>query len=147
MKYIPVYKIEMVREKNLKVEIKTVNSPSDAARIAEDYLVNVDREHFVVMMLDTRNNVIGINTVSIGSLNSSIVHPRETFKPAIIHNASSLILVHNHPSGDPTPSREDIDITKRLADGGKLLGIEILDHVIIGDGNRRYTSLKEQGII
>ncbi|TLM97475.1 hypothetical protein FDZ73_24970, partial [bacterium] len=83
--------------------------------------------------------------VSIGSLNASLVHPRELFKNAIKKSAAALILVHNHPSGDPSPSREDIDVTRRLAEAGKLLGIEILDHVIIGD--LKYVSLKEKGII
>ncbi|MEI5988485.1 JAB domain-containing protein, partial [Dehalobacter restrictus] len=93
----------------------------------------------------TRNNVLGISPVSVGSLNSSIVHPRECFKDAIRRNTNTIILLHNHPSGDPSPSREDLDITKRLAEGGKILGIEVLDHIIIGD--KKYVSLKEQGII
>ncbi len=122
-----------------------INSPSDVADLVMEEMRNLDREHFRIMHLSTRNNVLGISAVSVGSLNSSIVHPRECFKEAIRRNANSVILLHNHPSGDPTPSREDLDITRRLTEGGKILGIEILDHVIIGE--KRYVSLKEQGII
>ena len=122
----------------------TINSPADVAGLVMEEMRHLDREHFRIMYLSTRNNVLGISPVSIGSLNSSTVHPRECFKEAIRRNANTIILLHNHPSGDPTPSREDIDITKRLIEGGKILGIEVLDHVIIGD--KRYVSLKEQGI-
>lgn len=122
-----------------------INSPADVADMVMEEMRNLDREHFRIMLLNTKNNVLGISHVSVGSLNSSIVHPRECFKEAIRRNANTIILLHNHPSGDPTPSREDIDITRRLAEGGKILGIEVLDHVIIGD--KKYVSLKEQGII
>lgn len=122
-----------------------INSPSDVADLVMEEMRNLDREHFRIMHLSTRNNVLGISAVSVGSLNSSIVHPRECFKEAIRRNANSIILLHNHPSGDPAPSREDLDITRRLTEGGKILGIEVLDHVIIGE--KRYVSLKEQGII
>lgn len=122
-----------------------INSPSDVADLVMEEMRNLDREHFRIMHLSTRNNVLGISAVSVGSLNSSIVHPRECFKEAIRRNANSIILLHNHPSGDPSPSREDLDITRRLTEGGKILGIEVLDHVIIGE--KRYVSLKEQGII
>lgn len=122
-----------------------INSPADVADMVMEEMRNLDREHFRIMLLNTKNNVLGISQVSVGSLNSSIVHPRECFKEAIRRNANTIILLHNHPSGDPTPSREDLDITRRLAEGGKILGIEVLDHVIIGD--KKYVSLKEQGII
>jgi len=122
-----------------------INSPSDVAELVMEEMRVLDREHFRIIHLSTRNNVLGISSVSVGSLNSSIVHPRECFKEAIRRNANTVILLHNHPSGDPAPSREDIDITKRLAEGGRILGIEVLDHVIIGDKN--FVSLKEQGVI
>ncbi|HHV64721.1 MAG TPA: DNA repair protein RadC [Peptococcaceae bacterium] len=122
-----------------------INSPADVADLVMEEMRFLDREHFRVMYLNTRNNVLGISPISIGSLNSSIVHPRECFKEAIRRNANTIILLHNHPSGDPSPSREDLEITKRLVEGSKILGIDILDHVIIGD--KRYVSLKEQGII
>lgn len=122
-----------------------VNSPQDVAHIVMEEMRFLDREHFRVVSLSTKNQVLGISQVSIGSLNSSLVHPRECFKEAIRRNSNAIILLHNHPSGDPTPSREDIEITRRLADGGKILGIEVLDHVIIGDN--RYISLKERGLL
>jgi DNA repair protein RadC len=122
-----------------------INAPSDAADLVMEEMRKLDREHFRIMHLSTRNNVLGISPVSVGSLNSSIVHPRECFKDAIRRNANTIILLHNHPSGDPSPSREDLDITRRLAEGGKILGIEVLDHIIIGD--KKYVSLKEQGVI
>ncbi len=97
------------------------------------------------MMLDRKNRLIGINTVSIGNLTASIVHPREAFKPAILANAAAVVLGHNHPSGDPQPSREFRTLTKRLVDAGKLLGIEVLDHVMLGDDT--YFSFADEGIL
>lgn len=122
-----------------------INSPQDVVHLVMEEMRNLDREHFRVIFLTTKNHVLGISPVSIGSLNSSVVHPRECFKEAIRRNANAIILLHNHPSGDPSPSREDLDVTRRLAEGGKILGISVLDHIIIGDN--RYTSLKEQGIL
>ena len=122
-----------------------INSPQDVAHLVMEEMRHFDREHFRVVTLNTKNHVLGISPISVGSLNSSLVHPRECFKEAIRRNSNAIILLHNHPSGDPTPSREDIEVTKRLADGGKILGIEVLDHVIIGDN--RYISLKERGIV
>lgn len=141
---IPVYKVQLVRESSLSVQQKEINSPDIAYEIFEKYMVGLDREHFVVMMLDTKHKVIGIHTVSIGSLNSSIVHPREVFKPAILSNANSVILAHNHPSGNTSPSPEDIAVTKNLVHAGEVLKIEVLDHIIIGDGMR---SMKQSGDI
>ncbi|HWQ42131.1 MAG TPA: DNA repair protein RadC [Desulfosporosinus sp.] len=122
-----------------------VNSPQDVAHIVMEEMRFLDREHFRVVSLSTKNHVLGISPISIGSLNSSLVHPRECFKEAIRRNSNAIILLHNHPSGDPTPSQEDIEVTRRLAEGGKILGIEVLDHVIIGDN--RFISLKERGIL
>lgn len=122
-----------------------VNSPQDVAHMVMEEMRHLDREHFRVLSLSTKNHVLGISPISIGSLNSSLVHPRECFKEAIRRNSNAIILLHNHPSGDPTPSKEDIEVTRRLADGGKILGIEVLDHVVIGDN--RYVSLKERGVI
>ena len=95
----------------------------------------------MIICLNTRNRVICINTVSIGSLNASLVHPREVFKPAILANAASIILAHNHPSGETEPSKDDIEITKRVKEAGNLLGIELLDHVIISDSD--WKSIKD----
>jgi len=121
---------------------KVIRSPQDVHGLVQD-LKHFDREHFVVIYLNTKNHVTGRETISIGSLNSAIVHPREVFKAAIRRGACSVVFAHNHPSQDPSPSPEDINITERLAEAGVLLGIEVLDHVIIG-GDKFY-SLKEHG--
>jgi DNA repair protein RadC len=105
---------------------------------------HLDREHFKAALLNTKNQILKVVTVSIGSLNASIVHPREILKPAISASAASIVLLHNHPTGDPTPSREDVEFTRRFAKCGDLIGIRLLDHVIIGAG--RYRSLKETGV-
>lgn len=122
-----------------------VNSPQDVARLMMEEMRYLDREHFKVITLTTKNHVLGIGQISVGLLNSSLVHPRECFKEAIRRNSNAIILVHNHPSGDPAPSREDVEVTRRMAQAGEILGIEVLDHVIIGDN--RYISLKERGIL
>ncbi|MHB1421230.1 MAG: RadC family protein [Bacillota bacterium] len=130
-----------------KEEKPAIRSPLDAANLVMEEMRFLDREHFRCILLNTKNRVIRVETVSVGSLNSSIVHPREVFKSPVRHSAAAIILVHNHPSGDPTPSREDLEVTRRLVEAGKILGIDVLDHIIIG--NRGYQSafqsLKEQG--
>ena len=140
---IPIYKVMLVKDGTQKAETKTIRQPADVYQIATTFLQGVDRENFIIMMLDNKHKVIGINTVSVGSLNSSVVHPREVFKPAILCNAAAIILAHNHPSGDPAPSPEDISVTKRLIEAGDVLGIAVLDHIVIGDDN--YVSLKDRG--
>ena len=115
-----------------------------AVEILRRQLPLEDREVFVAVLIDTRNQVLGINTVSIGSLSSSIVHPREVFKAAILMGAANIILAHNHPSGDPSPSKEDIEITRRLTKAGEILGIEVLDHLILTDTG--FLSLKKEGL-
>ena len=142
---INIVSIQMVKEKSLPYGTKKVESPREAAAIAAEFLAGADREHFIVFCLDTKNNVNAINTVSVGSLNTLLVHPREVFKPAILSNSCSIILCHNHPSGNPDPSKEDIEVTARLVEAGKILGIEVIDHVVIGDDGR-YTSFKGRGI-
>ena len=137
---IPEYKVMLVRDKKIETDTKFINSSDDANKLLQSYLNGVDREHFVVILLNRKNGIIGINTVSVGDLSSSIVHPREVFKPAIVAGAASIIVAHNHPSGDPAPSRDDINVTKRLKEAGDILGIGVLDHIIIGDGC--YVSLK-----
>jgi len=106
---------------------------------------NLDREHFRALLLNVKNQVIGREIISIGTLNSSAVHPRELFRNAIKRSAAALILAHNHPSGDPAPSREDIEVTRRLLEAGHIIGIEILDHLIIGDN--KFTSFKAKGLM
>ncbi|MBN6186517.1 DNA repair protein RadC [Aneurinibacillus sp. BA2021] len=121
----------------------TIRSPQDAADIMMEELRYHTQEHFVCLYLNTKNHIIGRETIFIGSLNSSIVHPREVYKEAIRRSSASVICLHNHPSGDASPSREDIDVTRRLQEAGRILGIELLDHIIIGDG--QFYSLKEKG--
>jgi DNA repair protein RadC len=124
-----------------------ITSSATASALLQEYLDGVDREHFVILMLDRKNQVIGINTVSIGSLTASIVHPREVFKPAILGNAAAVILCHNHPSGSPFPSSEDRVLTARLVAAGKLLGINVLDHIIVGDGSQKFFSFADEGVL
>ena len=111
----------------------TLSDPESVVDLCAPRMRGFDREHFWALALDTKNGLIRVLQVSIGSLAVSIVHPRELFKDAISASASSVILVHNHPSGDPTPSASDIQLTRRLVEAGRLLGIEVLDHVVIGD--------------
>jgi DNA repair protein RadC len=141
---LPIYRVTLVREAALAIDRPQLASAADAAALLRQFLGAVDREHVVVILLDRKNRLIGINTVSIGSVDASIVHPRECFKPAILANAAAVILGHNHPSGAVQPSREDRTITHRLVAAGKLLGIEVLDHVIVGDGTERYFSFADQ---
>lgn len=122
-----------------------IRNPEDVMNLVKTRLKGKKKEHLLALLLDTRNHVIGVNTVSIGGLDSSIVHPREVFKEAISSSAASVILVHNHPSGDPHPSEADINITQQLAEAGKIMGIEVLDHVIVGDGS--YISMKDKRLI
>ncbi|SDZ27190.1 DNA repair protein RadC [Proteiniborus ethanoligenes] len=121
-----------------------IKSPKDIY----DYVKSVslfEEERVIAILLNTKNKVISHTTISVGSLNSSIIHPREFFAPAVRLRAHSIIAAHNHPSGDLTPSKEDIEITKRLKDSGNVLGIKLLDHIIVGDN--KYVSLKEYDII
>jgi len=121
-----------------------ITSPSDVADLVMEQMKSYNREILKLILLNTKNIVIHICDISVGSLNSSIVHPREVFSEAILRHSASIIICHNHPSGDPTPSSEDISITSRLKECGKIIGIDVLDHIIIGDGV--YVSLKEKGI-
>jgi DNA repair protein RadC len=133
-KYIPVYHVELVRDRMIKAEPRpSVHNSDDVVAILRDEFLKSDREKLVCVMLNAKNSVIGIDIVSVGSLTESIAHPREIFKSAILKNAAAIILSHNHPSGDPTPSREDIQMTERVAKAGEILCIKLLDHVIIGE--------------
>lgn len=122
-----------------------IRSPRDVANLLMNEMRYLKKEYFRTIQLNVKNQVLAVEDISVGSLNSSIVHPREVFKGPIRRSSAAIILIHNHPSGDPSPSREDIEVTRRLYEAGKLLGIDVLDHIIIGDGI--YTSLKEKGII
>ena len=122
-----------------------VKCPEDAIKVIKNKLKGKKKEHFIVISLDTRNHPIDTQTVSIGSLDSSIVHPREVFKEAISSCAASVIFIHNHPSGDPEPSEEDIKLTRRLVEAGTILGIEVLDHIIVCDSE--YLSMKTKNLL
>lgn len=122
-----------------------LDTPETAIRVARRHLAGRRKEHFMTLLLDSRHRVIRVAEVSVGSLDSSIVHPRETFLEAITAGAAAVILAHNHPSGDPTPSREDLELTRRLIEAGKLLGIPVLDHLIIG--REGGLSLKANGFL
>ena len=122
-----------------------IKTPADVEKLIKAKLKDKKKEYFVLIMLDTRNHLIRDMDISIGSLNASIVHPREVFKEAISASAASVIFVHNHPSGDPTPSDDDIKLTRRLIEVAKMIDIEVLDHIIIGEG--RCLSMKEEKLI
>lgn len=122
-----------------------VTSPEVVANLVMEEMKFLQKEHFNIVILDTKNQIISIENISIGTLNASIVHPRDVYKAAIQKNGNAIILVHNHPSGDVTPSNEDINITKRLVEAGNLMGIKVLDHLIIG--YETYLSMKEKNLM
>jgi DNA repair protein RadC len=132
-------------DKSNNPRIKKVNSPEDAYMEFKNKFRGKQKEYFMALFLDTRNQIIKTVEISIGSLDSSIVHPRELFKEAISSSSASVIVAHNHPSGNPEASKEDIELTKRLVQAGKIMGIEIIDHLIIGDG--KFISLKREELI
>lgn len=144
-KRINVVTTRLVKESSILYSSRIVSTPETAADLLKDFLEDRDRECFVVVCLDIKNHPTCISTISIGTLNASLVHPREVFKIAITTNAASVILSHNHPSGNPDPSTEDIEITRRLCEAGKILGINVLDHVIVG--HERWVSLKERDLL
>ena len=144
-KRINLVSIKMVKESSFLYRTRQILSPNDAYEMIKDQLQDLDREQFIIACLNTKNEPTNITVVSVGSLNKAIVHPREVFKTAILSNAASIMAFHNHPSGDTTPSDQDIQLTHRLVEVGELLGIKLLDHLIIGDGS--FTSLKEKGYL
>ena len=137
------YRVMLVKESLAHPSPVKIMDSQNAYRLLVPLFDGLDREHFLVIGLDAKHAVTGINTVSIGSLTMSIVHPREVFKPLLLMNASAVLLAHNHPSGDPTPSQEDRALTRRLKEGGELLGITVLDHVVLG-GDRYYSFADHQ---
>ena len=134
-------RLEGYPEAGVKPLVKT---PDEVVALVRGRLKGKKKEHFLALLLDTRNQLIKVSEISIGSLDTSIVHPREVFKEAISASAASVIFAHNHPSGDPEASEDDVELTKRLAKAGEIVGIEVLDHIIIGD--KKYLSLKRQGL-
>lgn len=143
---IPIYRISLVRESAVPYhEVPQMRSSKDVAKLLHEYLKDTDREHFVVFFCDQKNRLTGVHTVSMGSLTASVVHPRECFKAAILANAAAIVCGHNHPSGDVQPSREDRATTTRLVQAGKLLGIQVMDHIIIGLNT--YFSFADEGLL
>lgn len=140
--------VEMSRRASGPVEETrpTISTPEDVVALCAPQLRGRDREHFWTLALNTKNRLIRVIEVSVGSLNASIVHPRELFKDAVRSSAASVVVVHNHPSGDPTPSGADIQLTRRLVKAGDVLGVEVLDHVVIGDGGA-HASLRDLGLM
>jgi DNA repair protein RadC len=125
--------------------VTTIRSPSDVFDLVKWQLMHLKHEEFRVLFLNTKNHVIANEVLSMGSLNASIVHPREVFRESVKRSSASIICVHNHPSGDPSPSQEDISMTTRLVEAGSIIGIEVLDHIVIGHEN--WISLKEKGFM
>lgn len=139
----PTYTVSSVVRLRQRRPPPSLSGPRDVYVLMHDRLKHADREHIYALLLNTKNVLIAAELVSIGSISATIIHPREILKPAIIASAACIILVHNHPTGDPTPSNEDVEFTKRFAKCGKLIGIELLDHIVIGNGH--FYSLKQHG--
>lgn len=138
---VPRYEVRLVREESIMVPDVKVNRPSEVFRSFRELFDEADREYFYILCLDVKNRPIGLNLVSMGSISASIVHPREVFKVAILLNAAGIIAMHNHISGDPAPSGEDLGLTRRLREAGTTIGIPLSDHVIFGDN--RFFSMFE----
>ncbi|MGF9964250.1 JAB domain-containing protein [Bacillus rhizoplanae] len=132
-KRVNIVSLKLVKESSILYKERSVRSPEDGYQLMKLFLADKEREHFIVASLDTKNQPVSINVCHIGSLNASIVHPREVMKSAILSNAASIIIGHNHPSGLPELSKEDIEVTRRLTEAGKIIGIDVLDHIIVGD--------------
>lgn len=141
-KRVDIVSIKLVKESSVLYETRTISSPYDSYKLIKNFLIDSDREKFIVACLDTKNQPVNISVVSIGNVNSAIVHPREVFKVAMLSNASKIICFHNHPSGNLKCSKEDENITNRLKECGEILGIELVDHIIVGE-NDTYFSFKE----
>jgi DNA repair protein RadC len=144
---VKVLNYYVAREATSTARKPRASSPEEASTIARQLIPDDDREHFGLLLLDSQNGVNAYHEVSVGSLNASIVHPREVFRAAILGGAAHLILVHNHPSGDTTPSKEDVHLTRQLVEGARLLGLKIHDHVILGNGSGDFLSLNARGLM
>ncbi len=144
-KVIEEIKVSDTKEYSEKKKYNSVTSPAELYEIIKCKITNFSKEHFYVASLDTRNNFIGLDEISIGTLTASLVHPRETFESAIKRHAAHIIIAHNHPSGETEPSEDDLKITKRLVEAGKIMGIEVLDHLIVT--KKSFLSFKEKCLI
>ena len=145
--YVPGLKVTCVREGGIQTERTSLEDPAKVWELAKQYigLPGEEREHFVVFFLDARNVVKGVQTVSIGTLTASLVHPREVYRPAVVSGSAAVIVCHNHPSGDLEPSAEDREATRRIAQAGRILGVSLLDHVIVTDAG--YSSFRQRGYL
>ncbi|WAH38842.1 JAB domain-containing protein [Alicyclobacillus dauci] len=143
-KRIDIVSLRLVRESSITYPTRKIRFAEDAAELFRPLLENSDREKFICMNLGTKHEPTSIIICSVGTLDATIVHPRDVLKSACISNASGIIVAHNHPSGDPTPSNEDIAVTKRLNDACNILGIDFLDHLVIGS-NGRFESIRQRG--
>ncbi|WP_075809133.1 JAB domain-containing protein [Paraclostridium sordellii] len=141
-KRVDVVSIKVVKDYSIQYSPRKVSNSSDAYKLFERFLLDIDREKFLVACFNTKNEPVNISVVSVGTLNSSLVHPREVMKTAILSNSNSIMIAHNHPSGSLEPSTEDKNITQRLIKACEILGIKLLDHIIIGSNNS-YFSFKE----
>lgn len=141
---LDVVRVKLVTDQQLMSDT-AISGPNDAAKLVANYLTDFDREVFCAVHLTSKGKPINMNIVSIGELTYTLVHPREVFKAALLSNAASVILLHNHPSGDPIPSSEDLKLTKTLEEAGELLSIEVLDHVVVGNGTYYSIKGKQQG--
>ena len=143
---VPLFTTRLVRERTFDFQTRDqLRSPADAAAVLGEYFEGRDREEFVVAFLDTANTITGLHVASVGGLAAAIVEPRQVFKAAVLANAAAILLAHNHPSGNPEPSREDIAVTKQLVEAGKLMGIPVHDHLILA--GHSYTSLAKRGLM
>ena len=143
---VPLYTTRLVRERTFTFPTRDqVRSPADAAAVLAEYFADRDREEFVIVFLDTANTLVGLHVASVGGLAASIVEPRQVFKAAVLANAAAVLLAHNHPSGNPEPSREDVAVTRQLVEAGKVMGIPVHDHLILTDHG--HTSLAERGLM
>lgn len=143
--YVPLIRTYMVKERFLPYGKEAVCSPQKVVALVSRLLMNVDREYCIVISVDAKSKPVGVEIVSIGTLNATLIQAREVFKHAILCNAAGIIMLHNHPSGSVKPSEEDWMVTRRMQKAGELLGIEILDHIIVGENNE-YLSLAEDEI-
>ena len=147
-KELAVFAVKELAKRLMRREsrsIEVIHGPEDVAHFAMPYFRQEQKEHFAILMLNTKNHILGLQDISVGSLTASVVHPREVFETAILHHSAAIILLHNHPSGDPTPSDEDISVTKRLVKAGEVMDVQVLDHIILGDG--KFASMKEKGLL
>lgn len=142
--FLDVVGIRLVKERSLE-SAKELNSPEAVVNLFLKEMESYDREVFAVFNVSTKGKVLNVNIASMGTINATLVTGREVFKSSILSNAKGIILAHNHPSGDVTPSREDLEVTKMICEGGRVLGIEVLDHVIVGGNNENYYSMSKEG--